>query len=75
MAREIRAGLCSGEVELTAGNLHGLAAPAAARVSALAGPNEIFVSAVTRDLLDGSRPTFGSAGSTSSEGLAVRLRS
>src|SRR5438876_526451 len=56
---QIRAGLHTGEVELAAGNLHGIAVHAAARVSALAGPSEVLVSAVTRDLLDGSGLTFG----------------
>src|SRR5207247_10818250 len=51
---KIRAGLHTGETELTAGNLHGIAVHAAARVMGLAGPNEVLVSGVTRDLLDGS---------------------
>src|SRR3989442_13685408 len=66
---EIRAGLHTGEVELTAGNLHGLAVHAAARVSALAGPNEVLVSAVTRDLLDGSGPVFEEPGLHQLKGL------
>ncbi len=66
---EIRAGLHTGEVELTAGNLHGLAVHAAARVSALAGPNEVLVSAVTRDLLDGSGLVFEERGLHEFKGL------
>ena len=66
---EIRAGLHTGEVELAAGNLHGLAVHAAARVSALAGPSEIFVSAVTRDLLDGSGLHFEERGVHELKGL------
>jgi class 3 adenylate cyclase len=66
---EIRAGLHTGEVEFAAGNLHGLAVHAAARVSALAGPNEILVSAVTRDLLDGSGLMFEERGTHELKGL------
>jgi class 3 adenylate cyclase len=66
---EIRAGLHTGEVELAAGNLHGLAVHAAARVSALAGPNEVLVSAVTRDLLEGSGLMFEERGLHELKGL------
>src|SRR3989442_11469954 len=65
----IRAGLHTGEVELAAGNLHGLAVHAAARVSALAGPNEVLVSSVTRDLLDGSGLMFEERGLHELKGL------
>ena len=67
---QIRAGLHTGEVELAAGNLHGIAVHAAARVSALAGPSEVLVSAVTRDLLDGSGLTFEERGMHELKGLS-----
>jgi class 3 adenylate cyclase len=67
---QIRAGLHTGEVELAAGNLHGIAVHAAARVSALAGPGEVLVSAVTRDLLDGSGLTFEERGVHELKGLS-----
>ena len=67
---QIRAGLHTGEVELAAGNLHGIAVHAAARVSALAGPSEVLVSAVTRDLLDGSGLTFEERGLHELKGLS-----
>ncbi len=51
---EIRAGLHTGEVNLAGGNARGVAVHAAARVAALAGPGEVFVSGTTHDLLDGS---------------------
>ena len=51
---EIRAGLHTGEVNVAGGNARGVAVHAAARVAALAGPGEVFVSGTTRDLLDGS---------------------
>jgi class 3 adenylate cyclase len=66
---QIRAGLHTGEVELSAGNLHGIAVHAAARVSALAGPSEVLVSSVTRDLLDGSGLTFEERGLHELKGL------
>ena len=67
---QIRAGLHTGEVELAAGNLHGIAVHAAARVSALAGPSEVLVSAVTRDLLDGSGLVFEERGIHELKGLS-----
>lgn len=67
---QIRAGLHTGEVELKAGNLHGIAVHVAARISALAGPGEIFVSAVTRDLLEGSGLSFEERGVHELKGLS-----
>jgi class 3 adenylate cyclase len=66
----IRAGLHTGDVELAAGSLHGIAVHAAARVSALAGPGEVLVSAVTRDLLDGSGLVFEERGVHELKGLS-----
>ena len=67
---QIRAGLHTGEVELAGGNLHGIAVHTAARVSALAGPSEVLVSAVTRDLLEGSGLTFEARGVHELKGLS-----
>lgn len=67
---KIRAGLHTGDVELTAGNLHGIAVHTAARVSALAGPSEVLVSAVTRDLLEGSGLKFEQRGIHELKGLS-----
>jgi class 3 adenylate cyclase len=70
-ARGVRcAGLHTGDVELAAGSLHGIAVHAAARVSALAGPGEVLVSSVTRDLLDGSGLTFEERGVHELKGLS-----
>lgn len=66
----IRAGLHTGDVELAAGNLHGIAVHTAARVSALAGPSEVLVSSVTRDLLDGSGLAFEQRGMYELKGLS-----
>jgi class 3 adenylate cyclase len=67
---QIRAGLHTGEVEVAAGNLHGIAVHTAARVSALAGPGEVLVSSVTRDLLDGSGLAFEQRGVYELKGLS-----
>jgi class 3 adenylate cyclase len=50
----IRVGCHSGEVQVVGGKARGAAVHAAARVMALAGPDQLFVSSTTRDLLSGS---------------------
>jgi class 3 adenylate cyclase len=67
---QIRAGLHTGDVEYTAGNLHGIAVHTAARVSSLAGPSEVLVSSVTHDLLDGSGLVFEQRGVYELKGLS-----
>lgn len=67
---QIRAGLHTGDVELAAGNLHGIAVHTAARVSALAGAGEVLVSSVTRDLLEGSGLMFEQRGIYELKGLS-----
>jgi class 3 adenylate cyclase len=66
---EIRAGLHTGEISITAGNAHGVAVHAAARIAALAGPGEVLVSGTTRDLLDGSGLRFADRGQHELKGL------
>ena len=51
---EVRIGVHTGEVELTAGDLRGIAVHTAARVMAAAGPSQILVTGVTRALAEGS---------------------
>lgn len=58
----IRAGVHTGEVEIAAGDVRGLAVHIAARVMALAGPSEVYVSATTRELVADSGLTFKDAG-------------
>ena len=58
----IRAGVHTGEVEIAAGDVRGLAVHIAARVMALAGPSEVYVSATTRELVADSGLTFEDAG-------------
>jgi class 3 adenylate cyclase len=66
----IRVGIHTGEVEYVAGNVRGVAVHAAARVMSLAGPDEVFVSSTTSDLLEGSGISLDGAGSHEMKGLA-----
>jgi class 3 adenylate cyclase len=58
----IRSGIHTGEVELVAGDVRGLAVHVAARVMALAGPGEVLVSATTHELVADSGLAFADAG-------------
>jgi len=51
---EQRAGLHTGEVEFAGEDVRGIAVHLAARVAAVAGPGEVFISATTNGLLFGS---------------------
>jgi class 3 adenylate cyclase len=66
----IRAGVHTGEVELVAGDVRGLAVHVAARIMALAGPSQVYVSATTHELLAGSELTFVDAGSHELKGVS-----
>jgi class 3 adenylate cyclase len=66
----IRAGIHTGEVEVAAGDVRGLAVHVAARVMALAGPSQVFVSATTRELVADSGLTFVDAGSHELKGVS-----
>jgi len=59
---EIRAGCHTGEVELVADNVLGIAVHIAARVAALAGASEIWVSSTVKDLVAGSGLIFDDRG-------------
>src|SRR5439155_17581655 len=50
----IRAGLHTGEIELTTGDVAGVAVHIASRVASLAGPSEILLTSTVRDLVLGS---------------------
>jgi len=67
----IRAGLHTGEIEIVAGNPRGVAVHAAARIAALAGPDEVLVSATTHDLLEGSGLAFEDRGEHELKGLTT----
>ena len=51
---EIRAGLHTGEVEVSGDAVRGIAVHTAARVAGLAGPSEVLVSGTVKDLIAGS---------------------
>jgi class 3 adenylate cyclase len=51
---EVRAGLHTGECEVRGDDIGGIAVHIGARVSALAGPNDVLVSSTLRDLVIGS---------------------
>jgi class 3 adenylate cyclase/DNA-binding beta-propeller fold protein YncE len=60
---EVRAGLNLGESEVIGGKLGGIAVHAGARIMALAGPGEVLVPSMIRDLVPGSGFTFEDRGS------------
>jgi class 3 adenylate cyclase len=68
----LRAGLHAGEIEITADDIVGLAVHVAARVSALAGPDEVLVSSTVRDLVFGSDVAFSDRGSRVLKGVPGR---
>jgi pimeloyl-ACP methyl ester carboxylesterase len=59
---DVRAGLHSGEIELRGNDIGGIAVHIGARISALAGPHEIFVSRTVKDLVAGSGIAFEDRG-------------
>jgi class 3 adenylate cyclase/pimeloyl-ACP methyl ester carboxylesterase len=59
---EIRAGVHSGECERLGDDVAGIAVNVAARISALAGSNEVLVSSTVRELVLGSGLEFGERG-------------
>ena len=65
----VRQGLHTGEVQISAGDVRGIAVHAAERIMELAGPGEIVVSGTIRDLLDGSSFLFEDRGTHQLKGL------
>ena len=70
----IRAGVHAGEVERQPDNVRGVAVHAAARIAALAGPDEVLVSASAVSLVEGSGLSFEDAGEHELKGLPGRRR-
>jgi class 3 adenylate cyclase len=66
----VRAAVHSGEVELVAGDVRGLAVHAAARIGQLAEPGQVLVSATTADLLQASGLRFEERGAHELKGLS-----
>jgi class 3 adenylate cyclase len=66
----IRAAIHTGEVELVAGDIRGIAVHTAARLMSLAGPDEVLVSSTTKDLVEGSGLVLEDAGAHELKGLS-----
>jgi class 3 adenylate cyclase len=71
---EVRAGLHVGEAELIAGKVGGVAVHTGARIGATAGPGEVMVSGVLRDLVPGSGIDFTDQGSQELKGIPDEVR-
>lgn len=71
---EVRVGIHTGEVERYADSVQGVAVHMAARIMSLAGPGEVWLSAPTTALLEGSGLTFSDAGEHELKGLEGRRR-
>ena len=70
----IRTGLHTGECELVAEGIGGLAVNIAARVSALAGSGEILVSSTVKDLVAGADIEFADRGTATLKGVPGEWR-
>ena len=66
---EVRAGLHTGECELRADDLGGLAVHIAARVNAMAAPSEVLVTSTVKDLVVGSGIQFTEQGEHTLRGV------
>ena len=69
---EIRAGVHTGEVELTDEGIRGIAVHIGARISAIADASEVLVSSTVKDLVAGSGLTFEDAGEHQLKGIPDR---
>jgi len=70
---EVRAGLHTGECEISDGDVAGIAVHVGARVAAQAGPSEVLVSSTVKDLVAGSGIQFQEWGVGHVEGSARRM--
>jgi class 3 adenylate cyclase len=66
---DVRAGLHSGEIELRGDDVAGMAVHIGARVAALAGAGEVFVSSTVKDLVAGSGIDFEDRGEHELKGV------
>jgi class 3 adenylate cyclase/pimeloyl-ACP methyl ester carboxylesterase len=66
---QLRAGVHTGEVELAAGAIRGIAVHTAARIASLAGPDETLASNTVRDLVAGSGIAFEDRGMHTLKGI------
>ncbi len=70
----MRAGLHTGECEVRGDDIGGIAVHIGARVSALAGQNDVLVSSTLRDLVIGSGLQFDDRGSHELKGVPGEWR-
>ena len=70
---EIRAGLHTGEVEVGENDVRGIAVHVAARVAALAEPNECLVTRTVKDLVAGADVSFSDRGKRDLKGMAEAI--
>jgi class 3 adenylate cyclase len=71
---EVRAGLHTGECDVRGDDIGGIGVHIGARVSALAGPNEVLVSSTLRDLVIGSGLKFEERGAHELKGVPGEWR-
>jgi class 3 adenylate cyclase len=71
---QVRTGLHTGECELIGGNVSGIAVHIAARVAAIAGPDEVMVSSTVKDLVAGSGLQFADRGAHNLKGVPGQWR-
>ena len=71
---EVRAGLHTGECEVRGDDIGGIGVHIGARVSSLAGPNEVLVSSTLRDLVIGSGLEFEERGAHELKGVPGEWR-
>jgi class 3 adenylate cyclase len=71
---QVRAGLHTGECEVRGDDIGGIAVHIGARVSALAGPNDVLVSSTLRDLVIGSGIEFEDRGAHDLKGVPGEWR-
>jgi class 3 adenylate cyclase len=69
LALEIRAGLHTGECEVSDGKVAGIAVSIGARISSLAAPGEVLVSSTVKDLVAGSGLQFEDRGEHQLKGI------
>ena len=70
----LRAGVHTGEVELSSGDVRGLAVHVASRIMGLAGGGEVYVSGTTYELIAGSSLAFEDRGEHELKGVSGRRR-
>ena len=71
---DVRSGLHTGECELSAGSVRGIAVHTGARVASVASPGEVLVSSTVKDLVAGSGIEFTDRGVHELKGIPGEWR-